>query len=77
MLEWLQSSLGLFCLRVSVFGPSSRVDRISPVPGGSKVGLREENEKTVVRGLERRYYRVGRVSRWYGGVGVSRCCGWV
>jgi uncharacterized Fe-S cluster-containing radical SAM superfamily protein len=37
--------------------------------------LAEDTEKIVVRGLERRYYRVGRVSRWYGGIAESHCCG--
>jgi uncharacterized Fe-S cluster-containing radical SAM superfamily protein len=43
--------------------------------GFDPLKLAAETERVVVRGVLRRYYRVGRVSRWYGGIAESNCCG--
>jgi uncharacterized Fe-S cluster-containing radical SAM superfamily protein len=37
--------------------------------------LAEEIEKIVVNGAARKYYRVGRPGRWYGGIATADCCG--
>lgn len=35
----------------------------------------EELESKVSQGLKRRYYRLARGGRWYGGIATSDCCG--
>ncbi len=37
--------------------------------------LAEETEAIVARGTLRKYYRVSRPGRWYGGIASSDCCG--
>jgi uncharacterized Fe-S cluster-containing radical SAM superfamily protein len=37
--------------------------------------LAEEIEKIVVNGSFRKYYRVARAGRWYGGIATADCCG--
>ncbi|RLF22604.1 MAG: molybdenum cofactor biosynthesis protein MoaA, partial [Thermoprotei archaeon] len=37
--------------------------------------LSEAIEKIVVRGVERKYYRLVRGGRWYGGIATADCCG--
>jgi len=37
--------------------------------------LAEEVCRKVARGGDRRYYRVGRTGRWYGGIATADCCG--
>jgi uncharacterized Fe-S cluster-containing radical SAM superfamily protein len=39
------------------------------------VKLAEVMEKVVVRGRLRKYYRVVRADRWYGGIATADCCG--
>lgn len=39
------------------------------------VELAKETERLVVRGDLRRYYRVARPGKWYGGIATSDCCG--
>ncbi len=34
-----------------------------------------ELERIVVRGIERKYYRVARAARWYGGIATADCIG--
>jgi uncharacterized Fe-S cluster-containing radical SAM superfamily protein len=43
--------------------------------GFDPLKLARETEKLVVNGALRKHYRVGRVSRWYGGIAESHCCG--
>jgi len=43
--------------------------------GFDPLKLAEETERVVVKGGQRRYYRVGRCSGWYGGIAESHCCG--
>jgi len=43
--------------------------------GFDPLRLAEETERVVVKDGQRRYYRVGRCSRWYGGIAESHCCG--
>jgi len=43
--------------------------------GFDPLKLAEETERVVVKDGRRRYYRVGRCSRWYGGIAESHCCG--
>jgi len=37
--------------------------------------LTREMEKIVVRGILKKYYRTGRLGRWYGGIASADCCG--
>lgn len=37
--------------------------------------LSETVKKLVVKGLSRKYYRVARGGRWYGGIATADCCG--
>lgn len=37
--------------------------------------LTEEVRKLVVKGLSRKYYRLARGGRWYGGIATADCCG--
>ncbi|MEM3648999.1 MAG: radical SAM protein [Thermoproteota archaeon] len=39
------------------------------------VELAREIEKVVVKGNLRKYYRLSRSSRWYGGIAEAHCCG--
>lgn len=45
------------------------------MPNYDPLRLSEETERIVVRGDLRKYYRVGRRSRWYAGIAESHCCG--
>lgn len=35
----------------------------------------KEIEKVIIRGNKRKYYRLGRSGRWYGGISTADCCG--
>ncbi len=37
--------------------------------------LAEQTEALVIRGRARRYYRLARGGRWYGGIATADCCG--
>lgn len=37
--------------------------------------LAREIERAVVKGVLRKYYRVARAGRWYGGIATADCCG--
>ncbi len=37
--------------------------------------LSKQMEKIVVRGILRKYYRLARGGRWYGGIATADCCG--
>ena len=39
------------------------------------VKLAQAMEKIVVKGILRKYYRVVRADRWYGGIATADCCG--
>jgi uncharacterized Fe-S cluster-containing radical SAM superfamily protein len=39
------------------------------------VKLAEETEKVVIKGASRKYYRLARPERWYGGISSAYCCG--
>ncbi|MCS7385398.1 MAG: radical SAM protein [archaeon GB-1867-005] len=39
------------------------------------IKLSEATERIVVRGSKRKYYRVARGGRWYGGIATADCCG--
>lgn len=45
------------------------------MPNYDPLKLAGETERIVVNGRLRKYYRVGRLSRWYGGIAESHCCG--
>ena len=37
--------------------------------------LAREIEKIVLKGASRKYYRIARAGRWYGGIATADCCG--
>lgn len=39
------------------------------------IKLARETEKIVIKGVHRKYYRIVRPGRWYGGIATSDCCG--
>ena len=43
--------------------------------GDDPVRLAEETEKIVVKGDYRKYYRLARPGKWYGGISEAYCCG--
>lgn len=45
------------------------------MPGFDPLKLSEATAKIVVRGELRKYYRVARGGRWYGGIATADCCG--
>jgi uncharacterized Fe-S cluster-containing radical SAM superfamily protein len=39
------------------------------------VDLAKKTERVVLRGDQRKYYRLARAGRWYGGIATADCCG--
>lgn len=37
--------------------------------------MSEAIEKVVIKGISRKYYRIARGGRWYGGIATADCCG--
>ena len=52
-----------------------RALRAREAPLYDPVKLAQAMEKIVVRGILRKYYRVVRADRWYGGIATADCCG--
>jgi uncharacterized Fe-S cluster-containing radical SAM superfamily protein len=48
---------------------------VGPITGFDALKLSEAVERLVVKGLSRKYYRVARGGRWYGGIATADCCG--
>ncbi len=46
------------------------MDRYSPIELGNRIAEIVNRDKS-----ERKYYRIGRSGRWYGGIATSDCCG--
>jgi uncharacterized Fe-S cluster-containing radical SAM superfamily protein len=45
------------------------------VPSFDSIKKAADIKKIVVKGVERKYYRVPRPGRWYGGIATADCCG--